>query len=265
MILPSLHGSFNQEGFFIYTACDYVYFKEFGSTIINSIKKNSQLGIHVHLYNPTDDQIKYCQSSEKVSVTYEYVPLDLFSVAAAKWDIVPTDEFEKSYYDRTLNAMGKSNDQTIQERIQKTYYACARFIRLAEFFPNISKVLAIDSDAIVRSNIPELPPAHDLYIHRIIGKKARFLAGGIYLNNSNNSKKFLDDYAGCLKNYIDRDYLYWGIDQDVLEYVVPSYKYGNLPLQYIDWEMKPNSYIWTAKGKRKELQIFIDEQKKYIS
>lgn len=264
MIIPKLEGSFNQNGFFIYTACDQHYFTEFGVSIINSIKRNSNAGIHIHLYNPLDSQINYCQGIEKVSITYEYIPLDLFSHAARQWSQIPTNDIEKSYYDRTLNAMSKSNDTTILERMQKTYYACARFIRLDEISSNNSQALAIDSDAVVRNNIPLLPATHDLYIHRITGKKARFLAGGIYLTGNENSKKFINDYATTLKEYINKDYLYWGIDQDILEKIVPKYNYSNLPLQYIDWEMKPTSCIWTAKGKRKELKIFTDEQKKYI-
>lgn len=265
MILPPISGTFAQEDFFIYTACDQYYFKEFGETIINSIKRNSNAGIHIHLYNPLDSQITYCQKLKKVSVTFEYAPIELFSTAALKWATVPTNELEKTFYDRTLNAMSKGNDKSILERMQKTYYACARFIRLSDIFRKNLKVLAIDSDAIIRNNIPELSATHDLYIHRITGKKARFLAGGIYLTGSENSINFINEYAISLKNYINQDYLYWGIDQDVLESIVPKYNYGNLPLQYIDWEMRASSYIWTAKGKRKELKVFIDEQKKYIS
>jgi hypothetical protein len=125
--------------------------------------------------------------------------------------------------------------------------------------------LAIDSDAIVRANIPSLPTIHDFYIHRITGRKARFLAGGIYLTGNEQGYNFLKEYAETLKSNIGCDTLHWGIDQDVLDYIVPKYNFGNLPLAYIDWEMLPNSYVWTAKGKRKELDIFVNEQKKYSS
>lgn len=265
MIIPQLQGEFNQNGFFIYTACDQNYFNEFGPAIINSIKKNSKVGIHLHLYNPSESQIKYCQGIKDLSFTYEYVPLELFLASSLRWASIPSDETEKSRYERTLNAMSKGNDKDIQERMQKTYYACSRFIRLAENFPLNSKILAIDSDAIVRNEIPELPSEYDFYIHRITGKKSRFLAGGIYLTGSAASRKFMIDYATALRSYIDKDYLYWGVDQDVLDHIVPKYNFGNLPLQYIDWEMRPNSYIWTAKGKRKDLKIFTDEKKKYIA
>jgi hypothetical protein len=34
-------------------------------------------------------------------------------------------------------------------------------------------------------------------------------------------------------------------------------------LTYIDWHMSPTSAIWSAKGKRKHLEIFVQELKKY--
>jgi hypothetical protein len=35
-------------------------------------------------------------------------------------------------------------------------------------------------------------------------------------------------------------------------------------MSYIDWAMRGESAIWSAKGKRKELEIFKEEQRKYL-
>jgi hypothetical protein len=35
-------------------------------------------------------------------------------------------------------------------------------------------------------------------------------------------------------------------------------------MSYIDWAMREDSAIWSAKGKRKELEIFKKEQDKYL-
>lgn len=263
MMIPPLYGKLDQQGFFIFVACDRHYFSEFGKTIINSIEVNSSFGIHVHLYNPLDEQIAFCQSRLRVSVSYEYVPLEIFESAANKWLTVPEDPIDRLNYERILTSMRKSNDVSIQERIQRTYYACARFIRLKELVSSSQSLLAIDVDAIVRSNIVPLTSDYDFYIHHITGKKARFLAGGIYLTGSIKGYEFLTEYANSLQNNILSDRLYWGIDQDVLDNIVPKYNFGQLPMPYIDWEMGLESFIWTAKGKRKELEVFINEQKKY--
>jgi hypothetical protein len=198
-----------------------------------------------------------------VSLTFEFVALELFKSAAERWNTISNDPTEHYNLKRIVTAMSKSNDVSIQERIQRTYYACARFIRLTELISPSVSALAIDSDAIVRSTIPPLPDTRDFYIHHITGKKARFLAGGIYLTGSEQGYKFLKEYADILKYNINRDTLHWGIDQDVLDDIVPKYNFGNLPSAYIDWEMLPSSYVWTAKGKRKDLDIFKKEQIKY--
>jgi len=264
MIIPPLQGSCTQQTFFIYAACDQKYFNEFGYEFIHSIKQNTDLGVHMHVFNPTTEQIDFCNTISRVSMTYEDVPLDLFRPAALKWATVPVAEPLKSQYDRTLNAMGKGRDANVLERMQKTYYACARFVRLAHLFQS-TPALCADVDAVVRKSIPMLETTRDFYIHRITGKKARFLAGGLFPNPTDQTRKFLQEYADQLTSYIEQDYVYWGLDQDLLDPIVPKYNFGQLPIGYIDWDMRDSSYIWTAKGTRKELATFINEKKKYSS
>jgi hypothetical protein len=49
--------------------------------------------------------------------------------------------------------MQKGNDQSVADRLRKTYYACVRFIRLQEVFAESTTVFAADIDAIIRNNI----------------------------------------------------------------------------------------------------------------
>lgn len=261
MKIPELLGNLSCQNYFLYTACDEKYFDEFAKILINSIKQNSPNEIHIHIFNPRADQLEFCKENS-VSHTYEYVPIELFKEASDKWNSVPNDPVEKHNYDRIVTAMKKGNDKSISERIQKTYFACARFIRLDQLL-NDSTTFSIDVDAVVRSNIPKLPNDKDFYIHHITGKKARFLAGGIYINPQ--GRYFLKEYAEQLKIKIENNSINWGLDQDLLDSIVPKYNFGNLPIQYIDWNMMPNSYIWTAKGTRKEAPVFVTEQKKYTS
>lgn len=265
MKLPPLQGNLDQPNFFIYVACDYNYFNEFGPALINSVLKNTEFGVHLHLYNPTQEQINHCRSIDRVSITYEVVPIEMFNLAAEQWKTVPADPELADRRRRIITAMRKGKDTDIQQRIQRTYFASARFIRLQQLIRPTSKLLAIDIDAIVRGNFPELDSSHDFYIHYISGRKARYLAGGVYLTGNSDSYNFLTEYANILKINIDADNLYWGIDQDVLTDLVPKYRWSNLPMKYIDWEMQDCSYIWTAKGTRKDLAVFVNEKKKYTS
>lgn len=265
MNLPPLLGILDQPNFFIYAACDHEYFNDFGPALINSVLKNTTFGVHLHLYNPTPDQIKYCRSIDRVSITYEYAPIDMFTTAASKWETVSEDLELADRRRRIITAMGKGKDASIQQRIQRTYFASARFVRLQQLIRPNSCLFAIDIDAIVRANLPALDNSRDFFIHYITGKKARYLAGGLYLTGNNNGYSFLKEYSDILQTNIETDNLYWGIDQDVLTDLVPKYHWSNLPMEYIDWEMQKHSYIWTAKGTRKDLEIFVNEKQKYIA
>jgi hypothetical protein len=263
MQLPGLQGTFDQTDFFVYAACDHAYFTDFGPAFVNSIQRNTDYNIHIHLFNPDPTQIDYCQR-HGVGITWEYTHQLSFVAASQRWIPPPIHDPDKSQYDRTQNAMVKGNDTSLLERMQKTYYACARFIRLAEIYSN-QCLIAVDIDAIVRESLPVLPKDHDFYIHHITGKRARYLAGGIWLNGTESCGRFLKEYAQQLRRYFENDHVYWGLDQDLLDLVVPKFHHGQLPIEYIDWNMRPSSHIWTAKGTRKSLSVFVNEQKKYNS
>lgn len=265
MQLPSLQGNLDQSGFFIYAAGDTEYFQDFGPALIRSVQVNTTHGLHLHLYNPTAEQVQYCRSQPKVSVTFESVPLDLFEPAVAQWLNVPNDIARLDKYNRTLTAMKKGRDASIQQRMQRTYFACARFIRLAQLIKPTDSMFAMDIDAVVRGPIPDLSNFSDFYIHHIEGKKARYLAGGMYFARTNAGYDFLQNYARVLMNHVNQDDLYWGLDQDLLDHLVPQYRWGQLPMECIDWTMSEKSHVWTAKGTRKELAVFVNEKQKYTA
>jgi hypothetical protein len=255
MIIAPLEEISRPSDPFIYAACDSEYFDEFGQEFVNSIHQHTAFKIHIHLFNPTRDQLDFC-NNHKVSVTHEQVPIEWFQTSLA-------DKLDSKHLERTHTAMKKGDDQTIAERLRKTYYACVRFVRLSEIFQGTTTAFSADIDAIVRADIPALDTTHDFYIHQITGKKARFLAGGLWLNPTDGSVTFLHDYADQLKQSIKKDYIYWGLDQDVLDPIMSKYNYGQLPMKYIDWDMNDNSYVWTAKGERKKLSLFKTEKNKY--
>ena len=260
MRIPQLNGKLSHSDFFIFAACDQHYFDDFAPSLVNSIKTNTDHGVHLHIFNPRQDQLDFCDKNG-VSASFEHVSLDLFAVAADKWVKEHTEEPLKSQRLRTITAMSKGKDVSIQDRMRKTYYACARFIRLQELLIN-QDFFAIDVDALVRKPI-EISKDKDFHIHYIAGKKARFLAGGIY--GCSRSLNFLAEYSRELKKYLVEDYIYWGLDQDILDQIVPRYAWNQLPETYIDWNMRVDSAVWTAKGTRKDLQVFLNEKKKYIS
>ena len=260
MKLPNIQGAFAQSGFFIYVACDEHYFDEFAVSLVNSVKRNTTAGIHLHIFNPRQDQLNYYNTDNRVSVTYEQIEAKDFIPATLNLEKVGGIK-----YDRSVTAMKKGNDVDLVQRVIKTYFACARFVRLNEIITKPLNVFAIDIDALVRKEITPPEGNVDFFIHHITGAKARFLAGGMFLLDNKNSLSYLTEYASVLKTHIENDHLYWSLDQDVLDFIVPKYRYGDLPMSYIDWNMNQTSSVWTAKGTRKDLATFVNEKKKYNS
>ena len=85
MKLPTRQETLNQKDFFIYAAADSVYFDIHARPLINSVLRNMpELGIHIHIYDPTPEQITFCQRPG-VSCTYEHLnPVD-FNKITDRW------------------------------------------------------------------------------------------------------------------------------------------------------------------------------------
>lgn len=256
MILPEIVIHSKPIGSFLFSAADSVYFDEYGRTLINSVLKNTNYHIHVHIYNPTQDQINFCDKS-RVSLSYEILDTIQFESITNEW--LHRKEFdnvrEKQMFDKGM----MYGFDFLKDLITKTYYACCRFIRLYEIMTYPNRCLAIDIDGLVRGNFDLTLSGHDFYLYQ--KKNLEHLAGAILLTEL--SEKFLFDYSRNIKKKLINNDIYWFMDQVVLDRLVPKFNKGLLPLSYIDWEMSQHSSIWSAKGKRKFLQTFTDEQKKY--
>lgn len=254
MQIPQSQGQVIPNKFVVYTACDTDYFDQFAKIFCISVLTAAESPVHLHIYNPRGDQLDWCRANN-VGVTWEYVEPTLFEKATANLLAQGGEGLRRSQV-----AMTKGNDTDVNHRIIKTYYACARFIRLAAVHQQCPTVFACDVDAVVRKPIPTLSDK-DFYIHQIFGPKARFLAGGLYLNHG--ASNFINLYSDVLEEKIKSDALYWSVDQDVLDPLVPQFNYGQLPNSLIDWNMRPDSVVWTAKGARKNNGSFVTEQQKY--
>ena len=262
MLLPPVQGSLSQEKFFIYAAADSIYFDLHARPLIQSVLANTpEYGVHIHIYNPSPDQIAFCHNRPGVSCTYEYLDDREFDLVRNYWQTRTT-------YDNDRQAqMGKKGRTfgpiELNRLIKQTYYACARFIRLAELLPKNGRCLSIDVDGLVRGTFNVELGNEDFYLYEK-PKDGTHLAGAILFNGQLQSDSFLQEYAATLKTNIEQNELYWFLDQLVLDQLVPKYHKGLLPMSYIDWAMKADSPIWSAKGKRKELDIFKKEQRKYV-
>jgi hypothetical protein len=262
MHLPPLQGNLAQDQFFVYAAADRVYFDLHARPLINSIMTNvPNLGIHIHIYDPRPDQIEFCRSKLGVTCTHETLDDAVFQKAADYWmrRTVFSNERQQQMYKKGQ----KSGRDELLKLIRQTYYACGRFTRLAELLRPGQRCLSIDVDGLVRKSFDHLLGDQDFYLYEK-PKDGTHLAGAILFNGTAGAHEFLQEYAQRLRASISEDDLYWFLDQFILDQLVPRYRKGLLPMSYIDWAMREDSAIWSAKGKRKELDIFKQEQQKYL-
>lgn len=264
MQIPPIHGSIRQRDFFIYAAADADYFDRFGLPLANSVIKNTNYGIHLHLYNPRQDQLDFCQQRPRMSVTWETVRQDQFDSAIRLWS---SDDLPEPYISRKNKMLGlkQFKDNTnLPSWIRKTYYACMRFVRLPEILDRPRRFLEIDIDGLVRNNFETKffnDDEKDFYLYE--KEKGGHLAGAILYTEKPQTMKFIKELARVIREQIEQDNIYWFLDQHSLDQVIVNYRKGLLPISYVDWRMGNASAIWSAKGKRKDLEIFKQELRKY--
>jgi hypothetical protein len=261
MKLPPLLGNLDQNKFFICAAADTVYFDLHARPLINSIIANTpNYGVHIHIYDPRPDQLEFCRSRSGVTVTYETLDPVQFNKVTVRW--LKRTDFANDRQRQMYKKGQTQGSDALNLLVRQTYYACTRFIRLSELLRPGQRCLAIDVDGLVRASFEhQLGPA-DFYLYEK-PKDGTHLAGALLFNGTAGSHEFLQKYGQQLRLAIEQDDIYWFLDQVLLDQLVPQYHKGLLPMSYIDWAMRNESAIWSAKGKRKELEVFKEEQRKY--
>lgn len=265
MNLSSLQGQLNQSGFFIYAAADSKYFDAYGRALINSILRNTDHGIHLHIYNPSGDQLDFCQQP-RVSVSWETISDSEFDAPFSQWSREDLPDLQLGRKKKMLGLKQYEERGTDPEQLRrwlwKTYYACMRFVRMAELINEPCRFLEIDVDGLVRKPFDYNLQGHDFYLYE--KAKGGHLAGSILFTESQRSLDFIKELGQVIRQQIVQDNIYWFLDQHSLDAIIPKYNRGLLPIDYIDWHMNPDSAIWSAKGKRKELEVFQKEIQRYI-
>lgn len=274
MILPALQGSLRQDRFFVYAVADQRYFDLYGRALANSTLANSDHGLHLHLFDPTDQQLEFCAKNPRISVTWEYIdPTQL----QRSWDFWARWDLPEPWATRKIKMLalkGDKDNSNLESWLRKTYYACMRFVRLAEIVDRPRRFLEVDIDGIVRKSFVTVMPDDDVcdvYLYEKFKKDKStrqlkhngYLAGSILFTDKTNSWNFIQELAQNIRVVIEADHMYWFLDQDCLAMIAPRYCLGKLPIDYVDWHMQPDSAIWTAKGRRKELEVFQRELDRY--
>ena len=131
-------------------------------------------------------------------------------------------------------------------------------------------VLFLDADSIVRrelSSLVEMISRSDIVIHKReqAAEFMRVAAGVIGIRRTTASIRFFEQLIQRIDELGNRTFF---SDQLAFHRVAAELKdaisISHLPIEYIDWEFRNNSYIWTGKGQRKYLnETYLEEEKLY--
>ena len=263
MIIPPLQGNSITSDRCVFVAADENYFNAYAKPLVNSVQKYLEYPIHLHLYNPSEETKQWCEQ-RSVSYSYELFDPAILEPTFNRWVVPQVTELDI----KKKNDMVKdpSDHTRLRNEILKTYYACTRFIRLAELLKNPTYVIMLDTDSIVRSNF-ELPDdGVDIHIFEKKHKKhvpwTQHLASTIFYTGTEDSLNLIKDHAKLIKEVYDKDEIYWFLDQDTLDVAIQKYKKKPLSVNLVDFNMADSSPIWCAKGPRKFKDVYQSEIKK---
>jgi hypothetical protein len=264
MQMPPLHGNFIQSDTAFFIAADENYFNVHARPLINSIRQNFKEAIHFHLYNPSDHTKNFCAKSN-ISYSFEY--FDENSVGKTFQTYENVENNSEMIRRRSKMLKDGDNISKLHTELVRTYYACARFVRLYELLSKPTYIIMLDVDSLVR--LPFFLPStmYDIHIFEKKHKKhvsyVQHLASTIFYTGTKGSFNLIRDHAGLIREEFAKDSFYWFLDQETLDIAIQKYQKNPLNQNFVDFDMNSDSYIWCAKGPRKNKLSWINEVSKF--
>ena len=219
----------------VYAACDSEYFLDHAAPFIysaNDIGKD----VHIHICNPTEEvwtKSIILNADTNVRVTYTANDIDFTTAGDHQGPVLPYAE--------------------------RTYYACLRFLYLQEIVLRATKVMALDIDCLLMRPF-DFPTTAVGYFPResLEGtrgweqKGTRVAAGIFYIEERAHA------VASQISNRIAMGPFNWFLDQIALSEVVdfiPKDQVTEYDDNFMDWNFRQGTAIWTGKGDRKHNNI----------
>lgn len=265
MIVPNLtYYSPFPSSFTVYCASDENYFNLYGKYLINSVIENTDYNIYIHLYNPSHETIDWC-NDKNVSYSIEQFDTTLLDNAFNRWVVEQNDI--TSIKRKADMIKDNSEHQKLSQELLRTYYACTRFIRLAEILSNPTPILMLDVDSLVRKPILLPSTLSDICVFEKKKKRGitytQHLASTIYYTGTRTSYDLIKDHSQLIVEHYNLEEIYWFLDQDTLDKAIVHYSKTPLDLSFVDFNFSKDSSIWCAKGQRKHLDDYKLEMLRY--
>jgi len=223
----------------LYSACDSVYV-DYAVSLIRSVDVFSPGFVFLlHLINPDKDvleriiQLPNLLLDTRLSVSTEYKNLSKF---------------------------------TQEER--RTYFACARFLHLAELLPKLNiAVLCLDADSLIVNNIDldftDKPKAEVCLVRRDldanVAEEVAVATGSIWMRPLSEVHRLITNVAKEIEQAFANKSASWFIDQITfyrqIKLLGSEVQVRNIKRKYADWDFRDASIVWTGKGDRKHLDL----------
>lgn len=171
---------------------------------------------------------------------------------------------------KRLRLHASAEKARVPQDAKRTYYACARFIRMAELSEdeaNGAPLFALDADALavapITFDFSDKPEAEICLRRRDLQEEVdehlRVAAGAVWAKNTPAAARFLRAVADDLIRDFENGHAAWFADQLALLKHVLSETGGaqvrNLKAKFSDWNMSEDAVFWTGKGDRKYLDV----------
>jgi len=218
------------EDFTIMAAGDSVYVGEYAKGLVCSCALN-QNNVHIHVTNPTEKDHDYLNYLNK-----GYLKL------------YPNGKFTSSYDLIDISKLSKES--------RRTFYACNRFL-VAD---KVAKgdILILDLDCYLKQHIDPLYCDVALFQREPKGENWERLGTHIAAGAVFCKYMHLDFLTETAKIITDLE-MKWLADQVALYEAYLKFKdqkqFECLTSDFMDWEFKPTSKIWTGKGTSKKWSI----------
>jgi hypothetical protein len=231
-------------GGILLTACDDLYYVRYARTLLFSLEQQrSRQRMHVHLYAPGPETLA---DIDRLRLNFRHADVTY-----------------------TIDSCELARGQPFPVM----YYATARFLLASLLLERLrSPVLCLDVDAIVMRPVWDayepLQKAGDvglIFRDHLKQPWRKILASAVGFNDTAGGRAFCSAVARALLSLLAYRPRYH-IDQTMLHYASEAASrqematFFEIPMKFSDYEFRPESVIWTAKGRRKISPAFLERK-----
>ena len=226
----------DETNFTILASCDVRYFRLFAPAFVTSaaLAKNN---VHINVIidnSPGSDQ----------SVDTDDLKL-VFEQLNSGENTLTFSEKKVTFFEGTAEFV-------------RTYYACNRFLIAPSLLRAGQRLFITDIDCMFMKHVDEPDADVGLFLRDSLpgtfgweAEGTKTAAGAVYYNNTMIGREF----AECVSQAIGLGRWKWFSDQVALSQAFEIYKqdirFHCFDPQFMDWEFKEGTTIWTGKGPRK--------------